>query len=75
MAQDVSKGNTYRYLLPCIDVASRYKVAKLLITEKSSELAFVLGASYRKCANFKYSILKIQRRYFNAIMGVSLKVK
>ena len=66
---DVFEGNTYRYLLTGIAVASRYKVAKPLMTKKSSEVAFVLESCIRKV-----EILNIPR-YFNVAMGVSLKVK
>ena len=52
---DVFEGNTYRYLLTGIAVASRYKVAKPLMTKKSSEVAFVLESIYKKGGNFKYS--------------------
>ena len=69
MPHDAFEGNTYRYLLKGIDVASRYKVTKPLMSKKSSEVALVLGAIYRKVA-----ILNIPR-YFNVIMAVSLKMK
>ena len=55
MPHDAFEGNTYRYLLIGIDVASRYKVTKPLMSKKSSELALVLGAIYKKGGNFKYS--------------------
>ena len=55
MRNDVFEGNTCKYLLTGIDVASRYKVTKTLITKKSSEVAFLLGAIYKKGGNFKYS--------------------
>ena len=48
------KGNTYKYILTDIDVASRYKVTRLLKTKKSSEVAFVLEEIYKKCGVFKY---------------------
>ena len=41
MPHNVFEGNTYKYLLSAVDVASRYKVAKPLTTKKSSEVAFV----------------------------------
>ena len=46
--------NTYKYILTGIDVASRYKVARALRTKKSSEVAFVLEAIYKKGGMFKY---------------------
>ena len=48
------EGNTYKYILTGIDVASRYKVAKPLTTKKSSEVAFVFEAIYKKDGVFKY---------------------
>ena len=48
MPHDAFEGNTYKYLLSGVDVASRYKVAKPLTTKKSSEVAFMLGAIYKK---------------------------
>ena len=48
------EGNTYKYLLSGVDVASSYRVAKSLTTKKSTEVAFVLGAIYRKGGPFKY---------------------
>ena len=49
------EGNTYKYLLSGVDVPSRYRVAKPLTTKKSSEVAFVLGAIYKKKGDtFKY---------------------
>ena len=47
-------GNTYKYILTGIDVASRYKVARPLRTKKSSEVAFVLDEIYEKGGAFKY---------------------
>ena len=51
----VFEGNTYGYLLTGVDVASRYKVAKPLMTKKSSVVSFVLGAIYKKGSDFKHS--------------------
>ena len=48
------EGNTYKYILAGIDVASRYKVARPLRTKKSSEVAFVVEAIYKKGVVFKY---------------------
>ena len=47
------EGNTYKYILTGIDVASRFKVARPLKTKKSSEAAFVLEAIYKKGGVFK----------------------
>ena len=54
MPHNVFKENTYKYLLSGIDVALRYRVAKLFTAKKSGEVAFVLGAVYEKCGAFKY---------------------
>ena len=54
MPYNVFEGNTYKYILTGIDVASRYKVARPLKTKKSSEVAFVLEAIYKKGGVFKY---------------------
>ena len=48
------EGNTYKYLLSGVDVASRYRVTKPVTTKKLSEIAFVLGAIYMKGGPFKY---------------------
>ena len=54
MPHSIFERNTYRYLLTGIHVASRYEVARPLTTKKSSEVAFVLGAIYKKGGAFKY---------------------
>ena len=54
MPHNLFEGNTYKYILTGIDVASRYKVARTLRTKKSSEVAFVLEAIYKKGGVFKY---------------------
>ena len=54
MPHNVFEGNTYKYILTGIDVASRYKVARPLRTKKSSEVAFVLNEIYEKSGAFKY---------------------
>ena len=54
MPHNLFEGNTYKYILTGIDVASRYKVARPLKTKKSSEVAFVLEAIYKKGDVFKY---------------------
>ena len=48
------EGNTYKYALTGIDVASRYEVARPLRTKKSNEVAFVLETIYKKGGVFKY---------------------
>ena len=55
MPHNVFKGNTHKYILTGIDVASRYKVARVLRTKNSNELAFVLEeAIYKKGGMLKY---------------------
>ena len=54
MPHNLFEGNTYKYILTGIDVASRRKVARALKTRKSSEVAFVLELIYRKGGVFKY---------------------
>ena len=51
---NIFEENTHKYILTGIDVASRYKVARLLRTKKSSEVAFVLETIYKKGDIFKY---------------------
>ena len=48
------EGNTYKYILKGIDVASRYRVARLLRTKNSSKVAFVQEEIYKKGGAFKY---------------------
>ena len=54
MPNNLFEGNTYKYVLITIDVASRYKVARPLRTKEPSEDAFVLEATYKKGGVFKY---------------------
>ena len=54
MPHNLFEGNTYKYILTGIDVASRYKVARPRKTKKSSDVAFVLEAIYKKGGVFKY---------------------
>ena len=54
MPHNLFEGNTYKYILTGIDVASRYKVARPLRTRKSGETAFALPAIYKKGGMFKY---------------------
>ena len=67
---NVFQGNTYKYILTGIDVASRNKAAKPLRTQKSqAKLHLCWKQSIRRLA-----CLNISRR-FNVIMGMSLKMK
>ena len=54
MPHNLFEGNTYKYILTGIDVASRYKVARSLRTKKASGVAFVFEAIYKKGGVFKY---------------------
>ena len=49
-----SPHNIFKYILTDIGVASRYKVARPFRTKKSSEVAFVLEAIYKKGGMFKH---------------------
>ena len=69
MPHNLFEGNIYKYVLTGIDVASRYKVARPLRTKKSSEVTFVLEATYKKGGVFKY--LKV----FQCDMVQSLKMQ
>ena len=54
MPLNLFEGNTYKYILTGIDVASRCKVARPLRTKKSREVGYVLEAIYKKSGVFKY---------------------
>ena len=54
MPHNLFEENTYKYILTGAGVVSRYKVARPLRTKKSSEVAFVLEAIYKKGSMFKY---------------------
>ena len=54
MPHNLFEGNTYKYILTGLDLASRYEVARPLKTKKSIEVAFVLEAIYKKGGVFKY---------------------
>ena len=54
MPHNLFEGNMYKYILTGADVASRYKVKRPLRTKKSSEVASVLKAIYKKSGVFKY---------------------
>lgn len=48
------EGSTYKYILGGVDVASRYKFARALMTKKLNEVAFVLDAIYKRDGVVKY---------------------
>ena len=69
MSHNLFEGNTYKYVLTSIDMASRHKVARPLRTKKSSKVAFVLEAIYKKSGVFKYL------KTFQCDNGSELKMK
>ena len=69
ISHNLFEGNTYKYILTGIDVASRHKVVRPFRTKKSSEVEFVWKQSIKRVA-----CLSTQRP-FNAIMVLSLKIK
>ena len=54
MPHNFFEGNTYKYLMSGVDVASRYRVAKPLTTKNSIEVVFIMKAIYKKGGTFKY---------------------
>ena len=54
MPHNVFEGNTYKYILTGIVVASRCKDTRPLRTKKSSKAALLLEAIYKKGGVFKY---------------------
>ena len=48
LPHDTVYGNTYKYVLCVIDVASRYKTARPLKTKKASEVSDMLEDIYKK---------------------------
>ena len=54
MPHNVFEGNTYKYILTSIDVASRYQLFRPLRTKTSRKFAFVLEAIYKNGGVFKY---------------------
>ena len=59
MPHNLFEGNRYKYILMDVDIASRYNVTRPFITrpfitKKSSKVAFVLEAIYKKGGVFKY---------------------
>ena len=54
MPHNAFEGNTYKYILTGVDVASRYKVPRPLRIKKLSKITFVLEAIYKKGGVFKY---------------------
>ena len=54
MPHNLLEGNTYKYVLTGIDFASRHKVSRPLRTKRSTKVAFVLEAVYKKGGVLKY---------------------
>ena len=67
LSHNVFEGNTCKYILTGVDVASRYKVARALRTKKANDVAFVLEAIYKKGGVFNY------RRVFQCDNGSEFK--
>ena len=67
MPHDLFEGNTYKYILTGIDVASRYRVARVLNTKTLGEVAFALEAILKKDDLFKY------RKVFHCDNGLEFK--
>ena len=66
MTHNVFEGNTYKYVLTGIDAESRYKNSRAVRNKNSSKVAFVLESTYKNCDVIKY---------FNVVIGMSLKMK
>lgn len=66
---NVFEGNTHKYILTDVDVASKYKVTRSLRAKRASEVVFALEAIYEKGGMFSLNTPS----YFNVIMGLSLK--
>ena len=87
MPHNVFKGNTYKYILTGIDVASRYKVTRLLRTKKSSEVVSALDAICKdafkypmvfQCDNgakFKHEVTKLLEKHNVDIQRAATKYK
>ena len=54
MPHNLFEGNTNKYILTGIDIASRYKVARPLRTKKSREVTFSLEAICKRSGVFKF---------------------
>ena len=54
MLFDVFDGNTFKYILIGNDIASRYKVASVLRTNKASKVAFLSEVMCKRAGVFKY---------------------
>ena len=69
MSHNIFEGNTCKYILAGIDVASRYWVARALKTKNQAKMRFCWKQSIKNvvCLN--------TQRYFNVIMVQSLKMK
>ena len=81
MPHNIFKGNTYKYILTGIDVASRYKVVRPLRTKNSSEVTFGLKAIYKKAfqidngSEFKNELTKLLEKHNVEIWRATTKYK
>ena len=83
MPHNLFEGNTYKYILTDVDVASKYKVARSLRTKTSSEVAFVMEAiyikggvsKYPKVSEFKKEVTKLLEKHNVHIRRTTTKYK
>ena len=89
MAHDCFKGNTHKYILTGIDVASRYKFVKPHKTKKLAEIALHLMTIYKKggvlkyprviqyvnCSEFKGEVTKLLQKHNVEIRKATMKYK
>ena len=88
MPSDTLYGNKYKYILARIDVASRYKVTRLLRTKQAADIAEMIADIYKvgpltypkifQCDNgseFKGEVTKLLEKYEVKIQRVTTKYK
>ena len=88
MPSDTLYGNKYKYILAGIDVASRYKVTRLLRTKQAADIAEMIADIYKvgpltypkifQCDNgseFKGEVTKLLEKYEVKIQRVTTKYK
>ena len=68
VAHDVFERNTYKYWLVRVDAGSRYMTTRLLRAKKTSDVAFLVEAIYKKGGVFKYPkivniLLTLKKRF------------
>ena len=88
MPSDTLYGNKYKYILARIDVASRYKVTRLLRTKQAADIAEMIADIYKvgpltypkifQCDNgseFKGEVTKLLEKYEVKIQQVTTKYR